>query len=721
MTKKVRHWRGKARTTASVIKTVNKDSFASAICPTNLEDQKQRFLTLGKTPEFQHRGTEDELEEIYSKPRSEIRFEYLGEALHILKMVKAKYGDAENYYTEMYGERISKEEATDIIVDYLKENHLDGQMSIIWCTDLPCSGRMMWQGPHVKYRRPEARKYSMWIKDSKDNNFLREKGIRCLSDHEIGTHFFRSYNDGLQPWFAERTRFGIRGISGLEHLRTEEGLAAVNTILNANCRYLWGPALLYYIACKATEMTFKQLFEHLEKYVENPEWRWRHCVRVKRGLLNPNDIGGYGKDQCYFEGAVEILRNIDNIDFKVLMSGKICYDEVPRVKKLARLDCIQMPAFMRNQEKYKKNLKQIADMNGLHLEHAKYKAPMAYIRRLKRGRRIGVAGGTKKVRKKGRKGSLSSTNAFGNGVCDSTCGKGGSDDDKSDFEDDGFFFQNYNVPDSQGTLGGDSFYETMKKHMEKVNEKEGNEKYTMNYYKALGKDFEKLKEEQKVEEQNTESQTEKPKTDVPKRNIDWETDCVQSSYRCVSRASVQSVLSLPSNSLNSRNRNSNSGAARNFNLRPLSSSAVGLARLPSTPLIEFDAKPQANSEELRNAQNSIQSSLCQPTLSLSQSTKSTQTSLPVKEHPEIGSEFQNNQVCTKSQFINQAQPQLSPIKRDSDGFIYPETDILTDDMIKIQSGIQSINIKSSGQGTSQVKLLDRRVKSAANVLPKFSA
>lgn len=51
------------------------------------------------------------------------------------------------------------------------------------------SGRMMWQGPNVKYRRPEARRYSMWIKDAKDNNFLRERGIRCLSDHEIGTHF----------------------------------------------------------------------------------------------------------------------------------------------------------------------------------------------------------------------------------------------------------------------------------------------------------------------------------------------------------------------------------------------------------------------------------------------------------------------------------------------------------------------------------------------------
>ena len=61
------------------------------------------------------------------------------------------------------------------------------------------------------------------------------------------------------------------------------------------------------IACKASEMTFKQLFEHLKIYVDNPEWRWRHCVRVKRGMLNPNDIGGYGKDQCYFEGTVQVV------------------------------------------------------------------------------------------------------------------------------------------------------------------------------------------------------------------------------------------------------------------------------------------------------------------------------------------------------------------------------------------------------------------------------
>ena len=138
MTKKIRHWRGRSKTTSSVIKTIHKDNFASAICPTNIEEQKEKFLQWGKTPEFVHRGSEEELEEIYQKPKSEIRFDLLGEAIFILKTVKSKYGDAENYYHEMYGERVSKDEATDIIVDYLKENHLDGAMSVIWCTDLPC-------------------------------------------------------------------------------------------------------------------------------------------------------------------------------------------------------------------------------------------------------------------------------------------------------------------------------------------------------------------------------------------------------------------------------------------------------------------------------------------------------------------------------------------------------------------------------------------------------
>ncbi|CAC5395866.1 unnamed protein product [Mytilus coruscus] len=372
---------------------------SSAICPLNLEEQKERFLKFGKLPKFVLKGSEDEIENLFNKARNQIRFDLFGEAEYILKTVKEKYGDGDNYLAAQFGDKITKEEATEILEQYLRENNLDGAMSIVWCADLASSARMMWIGPHCKHNRPEARNYSFWIKNSTDNNFLREQGIRCLADHEIGTHFVRAYNDGFQPWFSNRKRFSLRGsqmttlpairseeglaaintimnsrlrssnegvqpwysdrkrfhlrdqntLEGLaseeglaaihsifnanvrkrfdlrgrnclEELRAEEGLAAINTILNAKTRFLWGPALLYYTACKAAEMTFKQLYDHLTIYVKSPEHRWRLCMRVKRGLLDPNDLGGYGKDQCYFEGAVEILRSLDMIDFNVMMS-----------------------------------------------------------------------------------------------------------------------------------------------------------------------------------------------------------------------------------------------------------------------------------------------------------------------------------------------------------------------------------------------------------------
>ncbi|KAK3096593.1 hypothetical protein FSP39_001549 [Pinctada imbricata] len=371
--------------------------FAGAICPLNLEEQKEKFLKHGKLPKFVLKGSEEEIENLYQKACNQIRFDLFGEAEHILKVIKEKYGDGENYLDAMYGERISKEQATEVLTKYLVENNLDGAMSIIWCNDLVSSAKMMWIGPHAKANKPESRTYSFWIKDNLDNIFIRDYGIRCLADHEIGTHFFRSFNDGLQPWYSDRKRFNLRGLGSLEELRTEEGLAAINTILNAKAHYLWGPALQYYSACKSAEMTFKQLYDHLSMYIKNTDYRWRLCMRVKRGLIDPNDLGGYGKDQCYFEGAVEILRNLDEIDFQLLMSGKMCVDELNRCKRLSRTDCVKLPAFMRNETKYKKQLRAISTLNGLNMQRPKVNPPAVYMQRLRRGRRIGPENG-KKVR-----------------------------------------------------------------------------------------------------------------------------------------------------------------------------------------------------------------------------------------------------------------------------------------------------------------------------------
>ena len=55
-------------------------------------------------------------------------------------------------------------------------------------------------------------------------------------------------------------------------------------------------------ACMSTEMSFKELFEHLAMYIYDPEQRWKQVVRAKRCLTDCSEVGGCGYDQCYFEG-----------------------------------------------------------------------------------------------------------------------------------------------------------------------------------------------------------------------------------------------------------------------------------------------------------------------------------------------------------------------------------------------------------------------------------
>lgn len=364
----------------------------------NIQVQKERFLKHGKTPIFVVQGDTASVEELANKANGQIRFEFLGEAEYILRKVKEEYGVGENYLDHIYGPPITQDEANDILMDYINENSLHESLDVFWSYSMTCSARMVWKGLNNKCNKPELRRYSLWLNGTNENPYLRRTGFLCLLDHEIGTHFFRTFNDGLQPWFSDRKRFDLRSCYSFESQCTEEGLAAIHTAMRAGEHYLWLAALVYYTACKSTEMTFRQLFDHLGQFICNPEQRWKHVMRVKRGLVDPNDLGGYGKDQCYFEGAVNILRNIDNIDFTLLMSGKVCYDEVKRVRRVARLNCIRLPAFMRSMEKYRQKLKQMAILNGLDLKHPQYGPSPAYLRRLQQ-RQGGHRSRPKKVRK----------------------------------------------------------------------------------------------------------------------------------------------------------------------------------------------------------------------------------------------------------------------------------------------------------------------------------
>jgi hypothetical protein len=169
----------------------------------------------------------------------------------------------------------------------------------------------------------------------------------------------------LQIWFSERKKFGLRSLNSIELLRTEEGLAALHTLMNANLKYLYLPALLYYLACMADSMTFEQLYNHMAAYIEIPDERWKLVTRVKRGISDPHAVGGYSRDQSYFEGAIDILQNLDDIDFNLLMSGKICLDELERIKRLSRVGTIKLPKFFQNMKKYKESLRKIGIANGI--------------------------------------------------------------------------------------------------------------------------------------------------------------------------------------------------------------------------------------------------------------------------------------------------------------------------------------------------------------------
>ena len=71
-------------------------------------------------------------------------------------------------------------------------------------------------------------------------------------------------------------------------MATEEGLAALNTQL-PRCfdpkrnPYLFRASLLYYSAYMSNLMSFQDLNTDLSKYIDDPDDRFKQCVRVKRG------------------------------------------------------------------------------------------------------------------------------------------------------------------------------------------------------------------------------------------------------------------------------------------------------------------------------------------------------------------------------------------------------------------------------------------------------
>ena len=126
----------------SVFKNVSEtpSRFVGALCPINLEEQKQRFLKHGIAPKFVLKGgsTADVSSRAAHRERGQIKFTLFKEARWILDTVKEKYGDAANFLEATFGKRVDYRVASELIAEYLQDHCLEGEMTIYWTPDLTC-------------------------------------------------------------------------------------------------------------------------------------------------------------------------------------------------------------------------------------------------------------------------------------------------------------------------------------------------------------------------------------------------------------------------------------------------------------------------------------------------------------------------------------------------------------------------------------------------------
>ncbi|XP_044531593.1 uncharacterized protein KIAA0895 homolog isoform X2 [Gracilinanus agilis] len=191
----------------------------------------------------------------------------------------------------------------------------------------------------------------------------REHWLEGMLRHEIGTHYFRGINNLQQPWcnWTGRKKYGLR-----PNNPTEEGLASIHSVLFRKDPLLWRAALLYYTVYQASQMSFRELFQDVGKFVKDPNTRWDYCVRAKRGWTDTSQPGCFNKDQVYLDGILQILRYRESIDFHLLTTlGKVSFEDVERLKALAVTENLRVPHFLEDNERYMEQLQKIMEVNEL--------------------------------------------------------------------------------------------------------------------------------------------------------------------------------------------------------------------------------------------------------------------------------------------------------------------------------------------------------------------
>jgi len=284
-------------------------------------------------------------------------------AIKILDAFIADY-KSEEHFRELEGPLISEQETEQFFNRYIEELGLQDFLTLKFTPHAVAQTSITHSG--------SSKKSKIIIQTPVD---YTESRIWGTMHHEIGTHYLRRLNERKQVWFKNRTSYQMQ-----DFLATEEGLACINQQLEHTLNgkygrstlrlkpYLFRQALYYWLCHMAKTRSFVEIFNALEKYISSPERRWKYVLRVKRGLTDTSQPGGFFKDQCYLKGAYTILRHRNIIDFKELYCGKIAVEDLVAIsleeKSVELVSPLNdLPSFMKDMDGYMAAIEEIAEVN----------------------------------------------------------------------------------------------------------------------------------------------------------------------------------------------------------------------------------------------------------------------------------------------------------------------------------------------------------------------
>ena len=275
---------------------------------------------------------------------------YYNEAKKIIQIVMNKYESPRQFYNSCFGtDLITKHEILDTFYNYAYIIGLRTNTTFQFKFDKI--------KPLIKYENNSDINLFI-INENIINNtiFNSKKAIIALCNRELGTYFIKSFNNKNQPWYKNKKQYKLSKNKKLL-LQIKRGLGVINMYTVIDKPYLFKYALSYYTACLCDTFLKKDLIKHIEQFTIN---KYHAKKLVTNVLYDKNTI------KFAFEGCVEILRNLNKINFDNLYAGEITLKDTFKIDKIVNTTNIVYPPFYNiGKNEYIIKLKEIKKLNML--------------------------------------------------------------------------------------------------------------------------------------------------------------------------------------------------------------------------------------------------------------------------------------------------------------------------------------------------------------------